>query len=120
MRARRPRRCALYLIFCKGFLKFDYVRTRNVIFYCFLQGKADYNKTARFGPPRFVKGFLTKMMKTWLRPRRRRGGVHQGARAADPAGVSLAADPAGIGAPSLGAGGAGRGLAYSTKVDTLS
>ena len=38
--------------FLKGFVKFDYVRTRNVIFYCFLQGKADYNKTTESGSPR--------------------------------------------------------------------
>ena len=32
------------LFFCKGLLKIDDVRTRNVIFYCFLQGKTKDNK----------------------------------------------------------------------------
>ena len=61
--------CALCLIFCNGFLKFGYVRTRNVILYCFLQGKAGGNKTTGSGRHRFVKGFRSKMMKTRLRPR---------------------------------------------------
>jgi hypothetical protein len=34
-------------------LKFGYVRTRNVILYCFLQGTAGDNKTTGSGTPRF-------------------------------------------------------------------
>ena len=61
-------------------LKFGYVRTRNVILYCFLTGKAGVNKTTGSGPPRFVRDFLTKMMKIWLRPQRGEEIVHQGAQ----------------------------------------
>ena len=40
--------------FYEGLLKFDYVRTRNVILLCFLTGKADNNKTTGSGHPRFA------------------------------------------------------------------